>query len=196
MPLVPLLALVIKKSKYRIKPITTKNLCKKSGKRKHLPQVMETSRKHLCKYTNKWFQIHQEPGRYLGKAHEPKPKARRYWTSQILTFYYLRSRSHPEVRTLKQENEVICSPHFSPSLAGALLPQNQPCLSHLFEPPLLAPWNSTCLTRPSPTSPPHLFHRTSAGLITSCSEFLQNLSLEIILSSLTYIPLSSQLFCV
>ena len=39
-----------------------------------MPQIMETLRKDLCKYVNKCFQIHQEPGKYLGKAQEPEPK--------------------------------------------------------------------------------------------------------------------------
>lgn len=52
MPLVPLLALVMKKSKYKIKPTTTKYLCKKVGKENVCSQFMETLRKYLCKYVN------------------------------------------------------------------------------------------------------------------------------------------------
>lgn len=88
----------------------------KDGKRKRMPQIMERLWKHLCKDMNMWFQLHQEPGKHLCIVEKPEPKVK----STILTFYSLwsRHRSHPGGRTLKQENEVICSTYFSPSLWG------------------------------------------------------------------------------
>lgn len=180
MSLVPLLALVVKKSKYKVKP-TTEYLCKKVEIEKCMPQIMETLRKYLCKYTNMWLQLHQEPGNHVRIAKKPEPKVK----GPKLTFCRLWSShwSHPGWRTLKWENEVICSSHF-PSLTGVLLPRNGPCAfqplwtAHLF--PMKFTWQGPMSPRPPRPQ------RPLAGFIIYCSVFLQNLSLEILISPLTH----------
>lgn len=139
----------------------------KDGKRKRMPQIMETFWKHLCKYRNMWFQLHQESGKHLSTAEKPEPKVK----GTILTFYSLWSShwSHPGWRTLKQVNEVICSTHFSPSHRGFITLEEALCfvLSSPSELLVSVPWKLPTSQGPAQCRLTHHFQALSAGFITS-----------------------------